>query len=249
MSELSNILKTMMSEVKITVTELARQTGVGQPVIHRMASGETDNPKVMSLSPIAKFFDLNLSQLIGDEPLPSDRISGIHNPYYRSWSQLPLLSWEQAVYWPETKLPQDTVSYIATEAMVSEKAFAVKIEDQTMQPRFAKDSMIVIEPSLTPADNDFALVHVEGEPKAQFKQILFDGKDLYLKPLNSDFEIRHITGEYRVLGVMVQALTEFYQDRMRNMLHTQALNETAASPVKHYREKPAEKKHYAEETE
>jgi SOS-response transcriptional repressor LexA len=241
MSELSSILKTMMGQVKITVTELARQTGIGQPVIHRMASGETDNPKVLSLRPIAQFFDLNLSQLVGDEPLPRDRIPGTHNPFYRRWSRLPLLSWEQAIHWPELKLPQETVSYIATEAAVSENAFAVRMEDNTMNPRFAKDTILVIEPSLTAQDNDFALVYVKGDPKTQFKQVLFDGTSLYLKPLNPDFEVKHVTEEYRILGVMVQALTEFYQDRLRHQMNVQALeNASTTSPVKHCREKISE---------
>jgi len=213
-SKLSTILKALMNEVKITVTELARQTGIGQPVIHRMASGETDNPKVGSLSPIAKFFNVNISQLIGDEPLPSDRISGSHNPYYRSWSKLPLLSWEQATGWPDRVTHHEVFSYVSTESNVTEQAFAVKVEDNTMDPRYPEGTLLIIEPSLQVHDKDFALVHVEGQKKAQFKQVLFDGEDLYLKPINKDFEIKKVDREYSVLGVMVQSLTEYYQDRL-----------------------------------
>lgn len=213
-SKLCSILRALMNEVKITVTELARQTNVGQPVIHRMASGETDNPKVGSLSPIAKFFNVNISQLIGDEPLPKDRVPGNHNPYYRHWSRLPLLSWEQAASYPDNFVPSEITSFVSTESNVSEYAFAIRVEDNTMEPRFPKGSLLIIEPHIKAQDNDFAAVYVEGQSKIQFKQIMFDGDDIYLKPLNNDFEINRVSGSYHILGVMVQALTEFYQERV-----------------------------------
>lgn len=214
MSELCNTLKAMMELVDITVTELARQTGVGQPVIHRMASGETDNPKVGSLSPIAKFFNINISQLIGDEPLPEGMLNGNHNPYYRHWSKIPLLSWQQATVWPEQFTPTEIQSYISTEANITTNAFAVNVEDNTMHPRYPQGTVLIMEPTLQAQDKDFALVHVDGEDKAQFKQVLFDGTDLYLKPLNADFEVKKVENNYKILGVMVQSLTEYYQDRL-----------------------------------
>lgn len=203
-----------MNEVKITVTELARQTSVGQPVIHRMASGETDNPKVGSLSPIAKFFNINISQLIGDEPLPADRIPGSHNPFYRSWTQLPLLSWSQAAHWPNEIPDNDIASFVSTDSNVSEYAFAIRMEDNTMHPCYPEGSILIIEPTIKATDKDFAVVHVEGQQKIQFKQILFDNDDLYLKPLNADFEIKRVEGKYQIIGVLVQSLTEYYQDRV-----------------------------------
>ncbi len=224
-----------MHEVKITVTELARQTGVGQPVIHRMASGETDNPKVGSLSPIAKFFNINISQLIGDEPLPSGRLPGSHNPYYRSWKKIPLLSWEQAAVWPERTIPSDITSYVFTDAIISEKAFAVSMEDSTMLPRYPEGSVLIIEPTIKPRNNDFAALVANNETKMQFKQILFDGDDLYLKPLNSDFQVHNIGSNYQILGTMVQSMTECYQDR------------TAKDTVEYVAYKPPVKKRKEEE--
>jgi SOS-response transcriptional repressor LexA len=231
MSELSNNLRALMHDVGITVTELARQTGVGQPVIHRMASGETDNPKVGSLSPIAKFFNVNISMLIGDEPLPAERFKSSHNPYYRSWSKLPLLSWEQATVWPHQQIPKEIESYISTESKVSDKAFAVRMEDNTMLPRYPKGTIFIIEPDLTPQDKDFAAVRVGSQATIQFKQIMFDGEDLYLKPLNSDFEIKRIDKPYDIVGVMVQSLTEYYQDRVYQVDDSDNTHQTA-QPVK-----------------
>ncbi|MCD6045732.1 MAG: peptidase S24-like domain protein [Gammaproteobacteria bacterium] len=227
MSKLSTVLKALMHDVGITVTELARQTGVGQPVIHRMASGETDNPKVGSLSPIAKFFGINISMLVGDEPLSPTRFAGSYNPYYRSWSQLPLLNWEQCVAWPEKHLPAEICSTISTESNVTDKAFAVRMEDHTMEPQYPKDTLMVFEPSIAASDKDIIAIHVEGQNKIQVKQLMLDGKDVYLKPLNSDFEINRVDKPYRILGVLVQSLTEYYQEKLRKEVEPEE-----ASPVK-----------------
>ncbi len=229
MSKLSTVLKALMHDVGITVTELARQTGVGQPVIHRMASGETDNPKVGSLSPIAKFFGVNISMLVGDEPLATTRFAGSYNPYYRSWSKLPLLTWAQCSAWPEKHLPAEINSYISTESNVSDKAFAVRMEDQTMAPHYPKDTFMVFEPTLTASDNDIVAIYIEGQSQIQVKQLMLDGDDLYLKPLNADFEINRINKPHRILGVLVQSLTEYYQDQLRKEVEPEG---NTASPVK-----------------
>ncbi len=236
MAELNTTLKALMNEVSITVTELARQTGVGQPVIHRMASGETDNPKVGSLSPIAKFFNVTISELIGDDPLSDERLAGSYNPYYRSWSKLPLLSWEQAAALPK-RLASEIVSYISTEANVSDNAFAVKMEDHTMAPQFPNGTMMVIEPNLKPQDNDFAAVLVDGDEKIQVKQILFDGKDLYLKSLNNDFDTKRVGTGYKIIGVVLQALVEFHTDRLPKRVVGEQVE---ASPVKKRRNRTEE---------
>jgi len=112
-SSMSKILKGLMAELGINESELARRTGVGQPVVHRICSGETDNPKVATLSPIANFFAISISQLIGDEPLSADRIPGTFNPDAQGWRQIPLLTWPQVLYWPnlpEKLAPLPTIS-------------------------------------------------------------------------------------------------------------------------------------------
>lgn len=82
MENLSAILSHLMSEKGIKSAELARKTGVGQPVVYRLMTGATENPQVLTLKPIADFFGVSLDQLLGLSPLtdkkPLDNIS-LHN--------------------------------------------------------------------------------------------------------------------------------------------------------------------------
>lgn len=82
MENLSSILSHLMAEIGIKSAQLARETGIGQPVVHRLMTGATENPQVLTLKPIADFFDVSLDQLLGLSPLnkqkPMDNIT-LHN--------------------------------------------------------------------------------------------------------------------------------------------------------------------------
>lgn len=73
---LSTILSHLMSENRITSAELARRTGIGQPVIYRIMTGSTDNPQVLTLKPIAEFFKISIDQLLGISPLSTRALNG-----------------------------------------------------------------------------------------------------------------------------------------------------------------------------
>ncbi len=55
-----------MAEKGLKSAELARKIGVGQPVIHRLMTGVTDNPQVYTLQPIAEYFNISIEQLINE---------------------------------------------------------------------------------------------------------------------------------------------------------------------------------------
>ena len=58
-----------MANVGIKSAELARKTGIAQPVISRLMTGITSNPQILTIKPIADFFDVTLEQLLGISPL------------------------------------------------------------------------------------------------------------------------------------------------------------------------------------
>jgi transcriptional regulator with XRE-family HTH domain len=62
---LSDVLSFLMSNVGIKSAELARKTGIAQPVISRLMTGVTSNPQILTIKPIADFFDVTLEQLLG----------------------------------------------------------------------------------------------------------------------------------------------------------------------------------------
>ncbi len=74
MDNLASILTILMSENNITSAELARKTGIGQPVIYRLMTGTTENPQILTLKPIADYFGVTLDHLLGTKPLGEYKI-------------------------------------------------------------------------------------------------------------------------------------------------------------------------------
>ncbi|MCR9192230.1 MAG: helix-turn-helix domain-containing protein [Gammaproteobacteria bacterium] len=181
MNRLSEILKILLRRRKLTVSELSRHTGIVQPVIYRMTTGESDNPKLASLLPIANYFNVNISQLIGEEPLETD-----DNAAQQKTTAIPLLTWDNAHTY-KTVIPKQQKNIMAMG--LSEEAFALIMADTSMEPMFQRGSLLIFDPLLEPQDRSFVLVTLEVTQTAVFRQLIIDANQQYLKPLNPDFNL------------------------------------------------------------
>jgi len=65
MENIASILSHLMSKNNISSAELARRTGIGQPVIYRLMTGITENPQVLTLKPIAEYFGITVDSFVG----------------------------------------------------------------------------------------------------------------------------------------------------------------------------------------
>ena len=214
MASLSTNMKILMSLAQINPSELARRTGIAQPIIHRLSTGQNINPKLATVKPIARYFMVSVSQLIGEEPLPNDQSSPRVNNDHKGWNRVPLISWKDAIGWPEA-LPTyqnayDAV-YVSTDATVSKTAYGLLVKGCAMEPLFPEGTTIIVEPKREPHDRDFVVVRMTGEGEARLKQILIDGNEHYLKSLDQDLEVTKVSrlsnGEF--LGVMAQAKVDY----------------------------------------
>lgn len=205
-TKLANTLKALLLERNLSESELARQTGVCQPVIHRLASGETDNPKIESLRPIAKFFSISLDQLVGDAPLLSDQpLFYIEQELFN----LPLITLKEAILWPENRGNTFYSTLVQTDLKISDQAYAIRLKDSTMYPMFPDGTLLIIEPNQQCMHKDFVIAYKKGQQQAIFKQILIDGKYHYLKSVSPDYPSQKMTKHDKILGVMLQARIDF----------------------------------------
>lgn len=209
---LSENLRELMIKAGITEARLARESSVPQPTINRILSKATKFPRGDTLSDLANFFGITISQLLGDDPLPTDRIPGAHNPNNRSWEILPELSWDIVTKWPNVKdelRKEGWHKWVSTDAKVSDDAYALAAKGEAMAPYFLEGTKLIIDPSCKPNDRDFVVVCPKDQNQATLKQLFYDGEEIYLKPLNPEFKTHKMTPTDKVLGVMVQARVDF----------------------------------------
>lgn len=211
-SNLSQNLHQLMSQASISEALLARKSGVPQPTINRILSSNTQYPRGDTLKKLANIFAVDINTLLGNAPLPLNRIPGAHNPKSRSFEVLPEISWEIAPKWSSFKndlYKKGWKNWISTDAEISPDAFALSAEGEAMAPYFIEGTKLIIDPSRKPKDRDFVIICSKGQSKATLKQLFFDGEDRYLKPLNPQFKMTQMGPFDKLLGVMVQARIDF----------------------------------------
>lgn len=214
MTELSSNLKLLMEAAHINPSELARRTGVAQPIIHRLSTGQNTNPKLATIKPIAHYFTVTVSQLIGEVALP-ETISVTTHEGEAALNRVPLISWRDAPNWPSLQSHFQGINnatYVSTDADVSEKAYSLMVEGTKMGPLFPDGTMLIFEPNRQPSDQDFVLVQLAGDIEARLKQVLTDGTQQYLKAVTpEDLETGTIPLQdaTKFLGVMAQAKVDY----------------------------------------
>ena len=211
-TNVSLVLTRLMKERKLTSAELARQTNIAQPVIYRMAVGDTDNPKIATLIPIAAYFGISIDQLIGIEPLPlsisaSSDAQLIKKP---SLTTIPLISWQDIIQWGDCDKIQIN-AYITTDMHVGSRGFALRVTDSSLRPHFIEKTLLTFDPDATVQSGDFILATLNHSKEIIFKQLLIDGKDRYLKPLNPELRTIFIEhpAELNIIGSLVEAKCQF----------------------------------------
>lgn len=183
-------------------------------MINRLLCGRNDNPKLTTLLPIANYFSLSLSELIGEAPLPEGFLSTTSSNLEKPIVRVPVLNWEDVIEWPKNK---DNIKPIDTHVVnvsISVDGYALKLLDITMGLIFPEGTLIIVDPSLQPIDRNLVIIHILGKKLPIFRQILFDMDKVYLKPFNSDLNITLLEKKYVILGVAVESINNLLQKKL-----------------------------------
>ena len=76
-----------------------------------------------------------------------------------------------------------------------------------MEPRFEEGRVLIVEPDKEARPGHFVIVK-NGDGEATFKQLIKDGGELMLKPLNPRYPIRPL-GDAKIIGVVVQSIENY----------------------------------------
>jgi len=207
MNELSINLKDLLLNAKISENELARKTGVAQQVINRILSGENKNPKIATLSPIANYFMVSISQLIGDESL---EIKSKVNTNYLGWHEIPILEWDILIKKSLHKALLLKNEKLLVDINPSNNVFALRMHDSSMEPKFSHGTILIFDPNKNPSNGDFALIKIQDQ-KIEFRQVFIRNNKSFVKCLNpkhEDYNSTPMINESDYIGVLIQSRTD-----------------------------------------
>ncbi|QLH42299.1 MAG: helix-turn-helix domain-containing protein [Coxiellaceae bacterium] len=211
--KLSKVLQRLLFERRMKPVDLAREVDLPQPTVHRLISGKSTRPYRSSLEPIAAYFSITVDQLLGEQPL--DEAEHAKLPTKVQFKEIPMIKWDAIEGYLQQGLAKDHDAYVMGAPSLSDHAFATVLEDSSMEPVFPKNSTLIFDPTQTAKDRNYVLIQLKEVKLPIFRQLLIDGKDQYLKPLNPDlssFKMRLLEEGDMIVAVLIEARTSFHQD-------------------------------------
>jgi len=169
-------LTELMRLRNLNTSQLSRLSGVGQPVIYRLAHGETDNPKIKTLLQVAQALGVTIDQLLGEAPLVT--ISPTHHT--------PVIALDKV----RAYLKGDAVEYIneiSPDTTASERSFAVTMADETMAPLIPKGATLLCDPTTQPQARRIVIVALGDEMQCLIRRLSFENTKCVLETINPAF--------------------------------------------------------------
>lgn len=193
--ELGTAIKKLRVEKKMSQALLAEKVGVSTPNISRYESGK-QNPEFDKMKDIAEALNVRMSDLI----LMAEGNNVKTGPdLYR----VPLISWVQAGNLKEVFInsDMDNLEWVETTYRARKCTYALRVVGDSMEPKFPEGSIIIVEPEEQANNKSFVIVRQDGD-KATFKQLIDDGSERYLKPINERYPIIPFSSDSEICGVV-----------------------------------------------
>lgn len=203
-------LERLIAERDTNATALAEATGVPQPTIHRILTGETADPRTKTLEPLARYFGVSVSDL-----RHKDFSSGVREaaPTYgnveegpRIRGMVPLISWVKAGALCEAidnLAPGDAEEWLPCPFPHSKSSFCLRLVGNSMEPEYREGEVILVDPEVEAKHGSDVVVHTP-DGKTTFKRYQQSEDGSYLLALNPAFPDRiiKVPAETRICGVV-----------------------------------------------
>jgi len=184
----------------------------------------TDMADLLGKAPaqVSAFGGKNPTKGIGDQIAREiEKVLNLHNGYLdmpfglgefnnatilsHAGRKLPVIGSIAAGAWCETHGsfdPREADEWIDSPGPVGPRAFILRVEGISMEPKFIEGDKIVIDPSLEALPGHFVAAKRVRDEAATLKQLKQEGSELYLYALNPDWPSRIIKldEEWRICG-------------------------------------------------
>ena len=206
MNNLGQRIRARREELGLTQEQVAVQIGIKQQSYQAIESGNVKKPRHLYEISIALKCDMAWLLSGKDKDVINVEKIEVHA------HQVPLISYVQAGVWTESCELRDSTGfeYIMTSLELSNKAFALKIKGDSMEPEFKEGDVVIIDPAIKPFPGEF-VVAVNGDEEATFKKYRELGYDEHermqfeLIPLNPDYTtMSTLKQQIRIIGTMVE---------------------------------------------
>ena len=194
----------------LSLSDLARETGIPQPTLHHITEGKTKKPRRQALEALANFFSISVPQLIGSIPLSLNIPDTIKTSF--KISTVPLIEWNMVKDWERNKNDISKFDEIILEKEVDKNAFALQLKNSRLEPLFQEKSILIFDPSRDAAERDFVLVYLSKIDSLVFNRLFKDGSNTYVKQEKSNGDAKLIKLNFpndKIIATLIEARRQF----------------------------------------
>jgi SOS-response transcriptional repressor LexA len=208
------IAKTLLKRKGGGYRALAEYLGVETATVGHYMTGRR-NPTPQQLVAISEYLNVDMSTLFSSEigELPprgaaNEGSNVIDGPDIGG--TVPLISSTQAGDYVDVidNLQPGQGDRIPVTVPVKRYTFALRVEGDSMEPEFMNGVLIVVEPEMEAQPGDYVVVRTT-ENTTTFKQLVRDGADWFLKPLNERYPIRPLPENAVICGVVREQVKRY----------------------------------------
>jgi SOS-response transcriptional repressor LexA len=185
--------------------EFADAVGVSRGAVQQWEKPGGTAPRRTSQHRVAQVLGISVAELVSGG---SNTSSG-----YDMRAEVPLVSQVEAGNYTvvDNFKRKDDYEMVAVSIPIKRHTYALRVHGDSMVSEvadsFPEGSIVVVEPEMDALPGDYVIaVNEQGE--TTFKQLIKDGGDLYLKPLNTRYPIK-LLGQARVIGVVREFTKRF----------------------------------------
>lgn len=170
--------------------------------LSRIERGEV-MPNVVAAYKVVKALGLNMDDIFSEIEGRAIKPAGFER-------KIPVLSWVKAggmCSSPTAHSSYDCDEWIAPPRdSISDNSYALKVSGDSMQNisgmSFPDGCYIFVDPTKAPENKSFVVALMSDTEESTFKQLIIDGGQKYLKPLNPQYPIIHSTQDMIICGVV-----------------------------------------------
>lgn len=193
-------LQLLMHKQGMSEAELARQTSIPQPTLHKILSGKTNDPRISTLQQLADYFQVSLDGLYSYDVLQNKKATV-------EGRSIPIISWAECTKAdnPTQGLsPNNWDDWVIVDKSSSEHCYAL-ISRACMEPHFPRGTTLIVNPVIKPTDGDLVIVQYPETQDATLRELSIDGPyQLLLSPYRKT-EPEQFNDTIRILGTVIQS--------------------------------------------
>lgn len=194
----------LMKTFNVSETQLAKALGVSVMTIRRVLSGETEDPRISTLSLIANYFNISVDSLLKiNNGIPINLMKK-QKPFF-----VPILEWntiKDGNYYKKINFSTwgNWYPIINNDSInLNEKSFILESKI-SMQPKYPNGTLLIIKPDEIPLDNDIVLVKAIQSCDLSLRELIIDSPKSLLQPIIVGSELIYYNKEeYDIIGVVV----------------------------------------------